>query len=449
MIVSHLKQRKETLFIVVGLALPAIGEMALNTMLGVADTVMISHFVGKEALAAVGFANQVIFSLIYIFSSFNTGAIALVSRRLGENDYPRLKKTAEQNVSLNLLIALTILGLSLMFRGPLFHIFDITPEIYQAIQTYFGIILVGLVPMFLNFAFAALLRGSGNTITPMVITGIANVINILGNFLLIKGIGPFPEMGIAGAAWATSASRLLTMFLYIYVLYIKKSRIRLKPRFFLDKKIIAPLVKISLPGGVEQCLIQSSYIVMSIIISQLETVAEAAFRVLAQIESLSFMPAIGLAMATSTLMGKSLGEKNENKALEVGYLAIGLSLFWAVIIGMVFILFPRFILSLFSRDGELILTALPAMVFIGINQLGLNSYIILAGALRGAGDTKSVMINSTIRLWTTFVPLTYLFVHTLNMGLKGIWIGEIISFTFYGLFLFLRFRSRKWARVII
>lgn len=443
--IGKTKTNRALLAVIIGLSLPAIGEMALNTMLGVADTIMISRFIGKEALAAVGFANQIVFFLIFVFSSFNTGAVALVSRRLGERDFVRLKRTAEQNVTVNLVIGLAILTLSLLFHKPMFLIFDTTPEIYRATLSYFSLILIGLVPMFLCFSFAAILRGAGDTRTPMVITGIANLTNIAGNYLLITGAGPFPEMGIAGAALSTSLSRILALILYVYVLYVKRSPIKLKPELFLDKAILKPLVRISLPGAVEQALMQLSFLTMAVIVSQLDTLSEAAFRILIQIESLSFMPAVGLSIATATMVGKSLGEKDVDKASRTGYLSLGLSAAWGVVIGGVFLFFPRFILALFSEETDLILTALPVMLFLGLNQIGLNGNIVLGGALRGAGDTRPVMINTVLRLWLIFIPLSWLFVIRSGWGIKGVWVGEMASFALFGSLLFLRFRSRRWA----
>jgi len=440
----YIISKKTILFMIIAMSLPAIAEMALNTMLGVADTIMISRFIGKEALSSVGFANQIVFTLIFIFSTFNTGAVALISRSFGEKNYTRLKKIAEQNVTLNLLIGLGILFLSVLFNRHIFSIFNIPQQIRSDALTYFNIILVSFVPMFLCFSFAAILRGSGDTVTPMVITGIANILNILGNYVLILGIGPFPELGIAGAAWATSGSRILALLIYIYVIYIKNSEIRLRFTLFLEKEIIKPLWSISLPGGIEQALMQLSFLLMAIIISQLDTISEASFRILMQIESLSFMPAIGMSIATATLVGKSLGEKNVDKASEVGYLSSALGLIWAVIIGAIFIIFPREILGLFTKDNHLIDTAVKAMLFLGLNQLGLNFHILISGALRGAGDTRAVMIINSLRLWLVFVPLTYLFVLVLEQGITGIWYAEIISFTIFGYHLLMRFRSRKW-----
>ncbi|OQY39604.1 MAG: MATE family efflux transporter [Spirochaetaceae bacterium 4572_7] len=437
--------KKNLLFLILSMSIPAILEMLLNTMLGLSDTIMISRFIGKEALTSVGFANQIIFALIFIFSTFNTGAVAMVSRALGEKDYVKLKKISEQNVNINLLISIIILFLGYIFNKQIFRIFDIPEQVYNDTIEYFNIVQISLIPMFLSFSFAANLRGAGNTLTPMIITGIATVINIIGNFVLILGLGPFPALGIAGAAWATTGSRYIALFIYIYIIYIKESNIRLEFKFFFDKNIVKPLWNISLPGAIEQTLMQTSFVVIGVIVSQLETVSEAGYRILIQIESISFMPAVGMSIAAATLVGKSLGEKDINKASKVGYLSSGMGMIWGVIVGIFFILFPDQILSIFTKEIDVINKAVPVMFFIALNQIGLNFIIVISGALRGAGDTKGVMINTILRLWLVFVPFSYVSIVVLNLGIVGVWYAEILSFTIFATALFFRFRSKTWA----
>lgn len=447
---SFLKEHKILLASIIAIALPAIGEMSLNTLLGVADTLMISHFIGSEALAAVGFANQIVFTLIFVFSSFNTGATAMISRSYGEEDYDKLNKIAGQTVSVNMIIGIIITTLALVFARQIFGIYDMTPEVLNFALTYFYIVIFGAIFMFLSFSYAAILRGSGDTVTPMIITGIANVLNIFGNYVLITGWGPFPQMGIAGAAWSTTISRMIAMVLYTYILFFKDSRVRIRVQNMkITKNILKPLWKLSYPGAIEQGLMQLSFVVVGMFISRLETNSEAAFRILINIESISFMPAVGLSIAAATLVGKALGEKDVEKAVDTGYTASALGVLWGVFMGLIFFIFPKQILGAFTPEVDIVLLSLATMYFMGINQPFLNFMIVMSGALRGAGDTRSVMTITSLRLWITFVPLSYLFILTLKQGIIGLWYAEIISFIVFCGVIFMRFRSRKWTKLRI
>lgn len=447
---SFLSKYKVLLVSIIIIALPAIGEMSLNTLLGISDTLMISHFIGSEALAAVGFVNQIIFMLIFIFSSFNTGATAMVARSYGEKDYVKLKKTAGQTVFINSIIGIVITTLSLIFAKQIFSIYEMSSEVLDFTLSYFNIIVYGILFMFLSFSYAAILRGAGDTVTPMIITAIANVLNIIGNYVLINGTGPFPTLGIEGAAWSTTISRLIATLMYTYILFIKNGRINISLKDLkITRKIIKPLWILSYPGAIEQALMQTSFVVVGIIVSQLDTNSEAAFRILLNIESISFMPAVGLSIAAATLVGKSLGEKDIKKASEIGYASTALGVLWGIIMGIIFLVFPKQLLKVFTPEMDIILLSVTAMYVAGFNQPFLNFMIVMSGALRGAGDTRAVMTITSLRLWLVFIPITYISIIKLNHGVAGVWYGEIISFLVFCIIIYLRFRSKKWAKIDI
>ena len=446
---THFKYKKALFAMILALSLPAIIEMGLNTLLGVADVVMLGQLIGSNAIASVGFSNQIMYLLIFTFSAFNTGAIAMISRAYGEKDYDKLKNIAEQNVILNLIIGIIIMVISLMTRALIFTIYDIEPAIFADAVTYFTIILIGFVPMFLSFSFAAILRGSGDTKTPMRITALVNALNVIGNYVLITGWGPFPELGIAGAALSTSLSRLVAVLIYINHLYFKEHDFKLKFRLIFDTKIIRPLFRISLPGGIEQALMQLSFVIVGIFIAKLTTSSEALFRILIQIESLSFMPAVGFSIAAATLVGKSLGEKDIQKATEVGYTASFLGMSWGIFMAIIFLVFPSALIAFFTHESEIILLGIPVMPFLAINQPGLNFMIVISGALRGAGDTTKVMVYTILRLWLFFVPLSYVFILYFGNGVAGLWHSEIISILLFASALFYRFKGKKWAEIRI
>lgn len=445
-----IKQKKKLLIAIIILALPAIGEMSLNTLLGVADTMMISRMVGEGALSAVGFANQIIFTLIFVFSSFNTGATSMVARSFGEKDYKKLNKIAGQTVTINFIIGVIISILAIVFARNIFSIYDVTEEVQGLTLDYFYTVSIGLIFMFLSFSYAAILRGSGDTMTPLIITGIANVLNIIGNYVLIKGVGPFPEMGIAGAALSTTLSRVLATVLYTYVLFIKKKKVHLKLKNLrMTRNIVKPLWKISYPGAVEQALMQGAFIVIGVIVSQLDTDREASFRILINLESISFMPAVGLSIAAATLVGKALGEKDIKKAVQTGYTASVVGILWGIIMGLVFLIWPDILVKAFSEQPEIIALSAGVMFALGLNQPLLNFMIVMSGALRGAGDTRNVMLITALRLWTVFIPFSYIFVILMGQGLVGVWYAEIASFVVFSAIIFLRFHNQKWVNIKI
>ncbi len=411
------------------LALPAIIEMGLNTMLNLADTLMISRIIGKEGLSAAGFANQIIFTFIYIFSSFNAGATAIIARSYGEKNYQKLNKVMAQNISLNLIIGLIIFILSLTMARNILNIYDFSKQVLNLGTTYLRIISFSLPFMFFSFAVAAGLRGAGDTKTPMYITGAANILNIFGNYVLITGYSIFTEMGIAGAALSTTISRAIATILYFWVISHGKNNIKLRiPLMKLSKKIIQPLWRLSYAAGLEQFSMQLSFFINGIIISQLNTTSEAAYRILINIEAISYMPAIGMSIATATLVGKYIGEKNPGESLKTGFTAAGMGIIWGILIGIIFFTVPVSIIKIFTTDPGVIASSVHTLHIAGINQAPLAFLIILCGALRGSGDTKGVMVITAMRLWLMFIPLSYYFTIILAKGVAGTWYAELICF---------------------
>lgn len=430
------------------LAIPAILEMALNTLVGLADTLMISRFIGTDGLAAVGFANQIVFTLIYIFSSFNAGATAMVARSYGEKNYKRLNKIVGQNLTLNFSMGIVIFLVTLFYAENILNIFDISEIVHNMGISYIKYVSISQLFMFISFAAAASLRGSGDMKTPMYITGIANILNIIGNYLLITGYGIFPELGIAGAAISTSIARGIAVILYLYILIKGKDNIILKfKNLKLSSVIIKPLWKFSYAAAIEQFFMQMGFFVNGVIIALLNTTSEAAFRILITIESTSFMPAIGIAIATATLVGKRLGENDPEKSFTTGQTAGLLGILWGIFMGLIFILFPVAILKIFTRDTELISSAIFTMRLAGINQPLLAFMIVMGGALRGTGDTKGVMWITSLRLWTIFIPLTWLFVTSYSYGIDSVWYAEITSFLIFTVVIYRRFAAREWANI--
>lgn len=447
---QFVRNNKALILSIITISLPAIIEMALNTLVGMADTIMISKYIGNEAISAAGNANQLVFTIIFVFSSFNVGATALISRSYGEKNYSRLNQVAGQNLFFNILIGIVITILSVAFGSHTMRIFDTTKEVFEMSVSYLNIVSYSQIFMFISFAVSASLRGVEDTRTPMFVTSLVNILNIIGNYLLINGIGIFPKMGIEGAALSTTISRGVGAVLYIIILLRGNDYLKLKPiDLRISKEIFRPLWNLSSSAGLEQFLMQTSFFAMGIIITILDTTSEAAFRILITIESISYMPAIGISIAAATLVGKALGEKDKNKALHTGYISIGLGILWGIFIGIVFLLFPAQIAGIFSNDPEVIKELIVPLIIAGFDQPLLGFVIVISGALRGAGDTRTVMVLTSIRLWFVFVPLTYILIRFWNVGIKSVWISEIIALLIFNLIMLRRFQEKKWADIEI
>lgn len=427
---------------------PAILEQTLNTALMFVDTLMISLILGKEALSAVGTSNSILYLLIFVFTSFNIGAVAMISRSYGEGDVSAIKTITENNLLINTLLGIGVTVCAYLLRKGLFLPYDLTETVRNQLYIYFDIVLLGMPFQFIAFAFAAASRGVGDTKTPLAITTVINVVNAVGNFVLMTGFWFFPAMGIAGAALATTLARVTAALIYCVLFFSQRHKIQLTLQSILkgSKDWIKRLWLISYPGAIESALMQGAFVIAGIFISFLETDSEAAFRILINIESTSFMPAVGISIAAATLVGKSIGEKNIEKALQFGHLSSILAILWGILVGTVFVFFPLPIISLFTKETTLLTICSGTMLVMGFNQPPLNYMIVMSGALRGAGDTKTVMHYTSLRLWLIFLPLTYFFIGILKTDVEGLWYAEILSFILFSYIITKRFNGKQWSQ---
>lgn len=445
-----LKRNKPLITSILTLAYPAIIEMALNTLVGIADTIMVSLLIGPQALSAAGFANQLIFTIIFIFSSFNSGATAMISRSYGEKNMAKLNRILGQNLGLNAAIGAIIMVVSYLFAPPLLRIFDISQDVFTMGVAYFRIVALSMVFMFISNAAKASLRGAGDTKTPMYVTIFINALNVIGNYVLITGFGVFPKMGIAGAAVSTSFSRVVEMVIFMYFLIRGRGGVQFRwPNIRITPDVFKPLFEMSVAAAAEQTMMQFSFLGSSVIISKLDTLSEAAFRILLNIESLSFMPAVGFSIASASLVGKALGERDERKALYTGFTASILGVIWGIFMGIFFFSFPVPILRLFTTDATIIQASISTMYVMGLNQAPLAFWIIMSGALRGTGDTRGVMYIAGARLWLVFLPLCYMFILPLQGGIAGLWYAEISSFVIFNYIVYRRFRKMEWTKIAL
>jgi putative MATE family efflux protein len=309
------------------------------------------------------------------------------------------------------------------------------------------------------------LRGSGDTRTPMIVNGISNILNIIGNFLLIfesRTITlalPFLEenitffmpgagLGVTGAGIATTVGRYIATFLILRILFNSKGDYNLDFNDFkIDKDIIRRIFKIGLPAAGEQLLFRSAQLAFFRIVASLGTVMIAAHKITITAESISFMPGWGFALAATTLVGQYLGAEDKDNAKRGGYTAGYMAVAIMSVLGVMFFFFPEMFIRIFTRDPEITHYAVICLRIVAVAQPLLAIAMVFAGALRGAGDTKTVLITTGVTSWVIRVGLGYFLAITLGYGLAGAWIAMVLDFGIRGIAFLLLFKRGGWQNI--
>ena len=434
------------------LAYPIIVSMLSQTLMGLVDTAMVGR-VGTTELAAVGLANMIIWTFFSFFSGLMGSANTFVAQNYGAKQYDKIGETMWHYLYIAFIsyIALLCLIPASDFTLKLIGAPDKTEKlssVYMKIRLYSGICV------FISFTMSSFFRGIGNTKTPMYIAIIANVFNVIANYFLIFGnstIG-IPRLEVTGAALATLLSSMLGACLYLLIGFSKKyGRIyAIRSLYRMEFALMRRILWVGLPMGIQFFLDTGSFTVFYGIIARMGgDTSLAATTVAMRLMSTSFMPLFGISIATTTLVGQFIGSKDLPYARKTGYTAIKLGIFYTMVVAFHFFAIPGQLLSLVSKDPEVVNLGRKLLMLAGLFQVSDAFGICSNGALRGAGDTRFIMVVGISYAWFLFIPLAYILGHTLKGGVVGAWVGATIYIIIYGITTFLRFYRGKWQSMKI
>jgi putative MATE family efflux protein len=385
---------------VIGLAWPVIAQNLLETLVGVVDTILVARL-GAAAIAGTGTALQVLFFLLSILSAVTIGASIMVAHAIGAGDRAGAAQVAKQAIVWGLIGVLPVAALGAIGAGGIIGAFGVEADVAAVGTSYLRITMITLPGLLLVFMAGAILRGTGDTRTPMLVGIMDNIINAVLAWALIYGHWGFPALGVEGSAWAAATSRIFGATTLILVLTFGRGTLRLRgladwrPRFALVRRVFS----LGVPAAIEQSLIATAFTVMTIIIAALGTSDLAAQRISFNALSVGFLPGIGFGMATSVLVGQSLGARRREDARAAAHAAAVWVSLWMGTMAIVFFAFARPIMGIFTED--------PAVADLGAQSLRVLAFslplwgqgFVWAGALRGSGNTRLPLITNTAGMW--------------------------------------------------
>ena len=441
---------------IIKIAWPSFVELILTQLASMVDLMMVGSIGGSAnpeqgtaALAAVGLTNQPKFLLMTAFIAMNTGVTAVVARYKGIGKKEEANLAVRQGLMFTFCVTIILSIVGIIFSRPLVILMGAAEEtVIEWATIYLQIQLAGFLTMALTSTITASLRGVGDSRSSMFYNLIANVVNVIFNWLLIFGNLGFPKMGVAGASLATVIGQLVA-FCIAFRLITKGNgflKLEFKKGFKLHKRTMSDLMNIGIPSMIEQLLMRVGMIVFSVTVASLGTVAFATHQVCMNIQALSFMTGQAFAVSATTLVGQSLGKRRSDMAQAYAsrcqYLAIGVGCFLTV----VFIFFGGTIVGLYNSSADVIEMGAKIMFFVAFVQPFQASQFVLAGGLRGAGDTKATAVIITI---TTMIlrPVLAVILVNVGLGIYGAWIALAADQLLRSLLVFLRYKSGKWKLI--
>lgn len=433
------------------ITLPAFVELVLSTMFNMVDMMMLGQY-SSDCVAAVGLTNQPNMILMACFAAVNVGATTMIAWAVGANKPQEAGGITRQTVLINIVFGIAISILGVLGARPVVVFMAAGGIDQNTMDTgvrYFQIIAAGLVFQELNMAVTAALRGSGQTRIPMVYNIVANLLNVLGNYILIYGKFGLPAMGAEGAALSTTISRFIGCAIALYVIMSKRSHdnpvhISLKQDWRPNKKIIAQMLKIGAPATLEQFILQSGFALFARTVSALGTAVFAAHQIGLNINSLTFAPSNAFGIAATTLVGQSLGAGQKDVAMRQSKVIHRLAIAVGVFVAIWFLTIPEFFARLYTTDEEVVEMTCMCLRMVALCLPGMATQLSLAGALRGAGDTVFPMIASVSGVWFFRVIVCYILVTRMGMGLFGAWLTLVMDQYLRATIILIRHRRGKW-----
>jgi MATE family multidrug resistance protein len=421
-----------------------------NSAVGLVD-VKVSSYLGSSSQAAVGLAEQLLFTFMLFIMSVGVGTTALVSRAYGANDTEEMLTSAGQSFTLSIMLGLAMAVLSGLTATFALPFFTRSAEVASIGSSYLAAYSWMLIPFSVTVIANSSFRAIGDTKTPLLIVSTMTVINIVGDYATVLGHWPVPGLGVRGMAYAALAASLTGAVLAILLVrrsVIKDSLRRIIPW---QPHIIHRITQIGLPSAFQRLGWALSVFVVFFILANCKdsTSALASWTIGMRVESVIFMPLMALSLAVSSIVGQSLGAHEVDRAFRAGWRVTIIGIWLMVALSTVLWIFASEIAHAFSTDPR---TIVYTTAYLKINCLAEPSLAlaqVLTGALQGAGDTKPPMWFTIICNWLIRLPVAYVAAILFNLGPDGVWWAMSVSIMIQGFLVMARYQSKKWIQVKI
>ena len=429
---------------VVLLAVPMVLEMLMESVFAVADVFFVGRL-GAQAIATVGITESIMTTIYAIAVGLSIGATAIVSRRIGEKSPDEAARSAVQSIALGIGVAIVVGSIGIVFGPRLIALMGAGDDVLAIGSTFPRVMIGGSGTVLLLFLMNAIFRGAGDAAIAMRVLWFANAINIVLGPCFIFGLGPFPRLGVTGAAVGTTIGRGCGVLYQVYQLTRRGRRIEIHRRHLaLDLDVMKSILRISGTATVQNFIATASYMGLVFILTAFGSAAVAGNTIGIRVIIFALLPAWGVSNAAATLVGQNLGAGRPERAQQAAITAGWYNTACLAAVGVVFVLFAPQIVSLFTHDpvvapyGERCLRAVAA----GFPFYGF-AYVLIA-AFNGAGDTRTPTIINVVCLWMWEIPLAWTLAHPLGMGPTGVFIAVAVAFSTMALVSAAIFRRGDW-----
>jgi len=426
------------------LAIPMVLEMAMESLFAVVDVFFVARL-GSDAVATVGLTESLLTLVFAVAWGMSMSTTAIVARRIGEKDSEGAAVAAVQAIGVGVAISVPIGILGIIFAPKLLALMGASPNIIAIGSGYTAWMIGGNLTVQLLFLINAIFRGAGDAAHAMRALWIGNICNIILDPCFIFGWGPFPELGVTGAAVATNIGRGLGVLYQLFVLWRGWSRVKIKrPQLRLNPEVMLRLLRVSI-GGIFQVLVATaSWLALVRLVAIFGSAALAGYTIALRIIVFAILPSWGMGSAAATLVGQNLGAQKPERAERSVWITALSNMVFLGGVTIVFIIFAEPLVRIFTNDPEVVPFGVDCLRYISYGYVFYAYGMVMVQAFNGAGDTMTPTIINLFCYWLFQIPLAYVLAMPLGLNAQGVFLAITISESTIAVVGVLAFRRGRW-----
>lgn len=430
-----LTTRRKKIRAILLLGIPAMFENILQTLVGFVDTLFVSK-VSLDAVTAVSLANAIVAIYMAIFLAIGVGATSLIARQLGSDNIQQASDTAKKALLLCVGCSMLFTMLNTFFAEQLLHFLGASQAITTIGVTYLQIVGIPALFIGLPLVLATIIRATGDTMTPLKISFVLNIVHIGLDYVFILLL----DFGVAGAAYAT----LFVRIMHTFILYraVQRSILRMNWRMNTSKHSMKQLMNLSIPAAIERLIMRVGQVVYFGLILKIGAATYAAHMIAENIEAFTFMPGYGMAVVATTFVGLAVGAKRIREAYEYGVISTVITIIVMSVIGIILYVTCPWIATWFTQDEVVIAQIVTALRIDAFAQPAVAITFVMAAALQGLGDTKTPMFTTAIGMWGLRIVFVYVLGIYFDLGIAGVWFALLIDLYIRSIILSYQFKRK-------
>ena len=430
-------------------SVPMLVGNLLQIGYSIVNMMWVGRMVGADAVGATAVTAPLVFIMLALVNGLTLATTILVSQHYGAKDLESVGRVVSNSFALTLIVGIVLTVAGILAADPLLRAMDTPAEIFAMASSYLKITILGFLLTYYGNLVISILRGIGDTMTPLIFQAVGLAVNAILDPLLIIGIGPFPRLGLNGAAWASLIALGVAFLLAMVYLNRKGHVAAVNPRSFrLDWGITRKLLQIGFPSVIQQSLISIGGAFVTTFVNGFGASAIAAYGAATRIDGVAFMPAMSMSMSASALAGQNIGARRLERIREVFWWGVLMTSCITIVISLGAVLFRRPLLGFFVDDAQVMDIGAGYLLIEGSSYILFAVMFISNGIINGSGHTMMTMVFSLLSLWIFRVPLSALLTRT-PLGITGIWIAIVVSYAVTMIVSLSYYFSGRWKTPVL